>query len=169
MTEKIVKTDFKIDTETPIYGDIKLIDIFNFLETDTYFKCQQTLIYACMEFDSNQTDYESKSGKFEIGVIGRRQSEAAVLSFLLRCIFDKRQPSELFECAMDCRTEVDFKGDYVLGVKTVKDVIHVIDLFEDNSLQIIDEKNRNVKGKNLKKLLFKMHRYTLQEIKDYLF
>lgn len=128
--------------------------------------------YGCMEFDSNQTDYESKSGKFQIGVWSNSYKGAAVISFFLRCIIDKSEPSERLDEIIDMENDNrDHQGkkEYVKTEINENDIIKIISRNERNSFTKIDQKLLDINHieKSLKKILFEMHKYTLQEIKDY--
>lgn len=128
--------------------------------------------YGCMEFDSNQTDYESKSGKFQIGVWSNSYEGAAVISFFLRCIIDELILSERLDDIIDMENdnrEYQGKEGYDKSKINENHIIKIISRYERNSFTRIDQELLDINDIKipLRKILFEMHKYTLQEIKDY--
>ena len=138
-----------------------------------------------MEFDSNQTTYESKSGKFKIGVQASSYENACVISYILRCIFDKsdfkKHLDGIIEMEIDSRVSDEMDENTTNEemiklmekeeekIKTVDDIIKIILECEENNFVEIDQELLDINKikKSLKKILFNMHKYNVQEIKEY--
>lgn len=167
---------------TKIYKNITIGDLLNHLEKN---EVEFKKVYGCMEFDSNQTRYESKSGKFQIGVSASSYENASVISYLLRCIFDKfdfkKRLDDIIELQIDSRVCDEMDENTTKEemnkliekekekIETVDDIIKIIAENEENSFVEIDQELLDINKikKSLKKILFKMHKYNVQEMKDY--
>lgn len=164
--------------DTILINNITIKDIINELEkreiqATTSQSCDYFTIYGCMEFDSQQTEYERKSGKFEIGAKSNLYSICAVISFFLRCIYDKFDPKERLDTVIDnvndSLSQDELEKPYDKNKIGITNIIDIIGVDEEHTLWRINEPDflKKYTKKDLKTVLFEMNKYTLKDIKEY--